>query len=99
MPLLPYLTDTPEHLEKMFTVFKALSVDYIFPATLTLFGTNPSDSKTLMLAAIRKHYPDLEQQYQKLFSYGFQPPKWYREMVDKRTLAYSEKFGLRNSIV
>jgi DNA repair photolyase len=99
MPLLPYLTDTSDYLQKMFTAFKALNVDYIFPASLTLFGTNPSDSKTLMLAAIRKHYPDLEQQYQKLYSYGFQPPKWYREMVDKRAIWFCEKFEIKNTIV
>lgn len=71
MPLLPYLTDTPEHLDKMFTAFKELGVDHIFPASLTLLGANPADSKPLIFAAIRKYFPELEDKYTKLFSYGF----------------------------
>jgi DNA repair photolyase len=99
MPLLPYITDTPEHLGEMFLTFKKLNVDYIFPATLTLFGNNPSDSKTLVLTTIKKHYPELEEKYVKLFSYGFQPPKWYREVVDKRTASFSQQFDIKNSII
>jgi DNA repair photolyase len=99
MPLLPYITDTPEHLTEMFSTFKGLAVKYILPASLTLFGTNPSDSKTLMLAAVRKHYPDLEAQYLKLYSFGFQPPKWYRDLADKRAQACCQRFGIKNSIL
>src|SRR6185295_14949818 len=40
MPLLPYITDTGEHLNKMFSTFKQTGVNYIFPASLTLFGTH-----------------------------------------------------------
>ncbi|HEX6890204.1 MAG TPA: radical SAM protein, partial [Chryseolinea sp.] len=99
MPLLPYISDTAEHLTEMLSIFKNLDVKYILPASLTLFGTNPTDSKPLMLSAIRKNYPELEAQYSKLYSYGFQPPKWYRDMVDKRAQACCQKFSLKNSIV
>lgn len=99
MPLLPYITDTPEYLTKMFSVFKELRVNYVLPASLTLFGTNPSDSKPLMFGAIRKHYPDLEEQYSKLFSFGFQPPKWYRDIVEKRTTSLCQQFGISSRIL
>lgn len=99
MPLLPYITDTIEHLTKMFEVFKGLNVKYVLPASLTLFGTNPSDSKPLVLAAVKKHYPELEAQYVKLFSYGFQAPKWYRDMVDKRANALCQQFGISRNIL
>jgi len=99
MPLLPYITDTPEHLNKMFAVFKDLNVNYILPASLTLFGMNPSDSKPLVLSAIKKHFPELEAQYTKLFSFGFHPPKWYRDIVDKRTNAFCQQFGISQSIL
>jgi DNA repair photolyase len=99
MPLLPYISDTTEHLTEMVSIFKNLGVKYILPASLTLFGTNPSDSKPLMLSAIRKNYPELEAQYLKLYSYGFQPPKWYRDMVDKRAQERCQQFNLKNCIV
>jgi DNA repair photolyase len=94
MPLLPYITDTPEYLNRMFGTFKELKVNYVLPASLTLFGTNPSDSKPLMFTAIKKHYPDLEGKYSKLFSFGFQPPKWYRDVVNKRTTSFSQQFDI-----
>ena len=99
MPLLPYITDTPEYLIKMFTTFKEINVNYILPASLTLFGNNASDSKPLVFSAIRKHYPDLEVQYSKLFSFGFQPPKWYRDMVDKRSSFLCQQFGISRNII
>ena len=99
MPLLPYITDTPEHLTKMFSTFNDIKVNYILPASLTLFGTNPSDSKPLIFGAIREHYPDLEAKYSKLFSFGFQPPKWYRDVVDKRTYALCQQFGISRNIL
>jgi DNA repair photolyase len=99
MPLLPYITDTPEYLTKMLTTFKEINVNYILSASLTLFGNNPSNSKPLVFGAIRKHYPELEEQYSKLFSYGFQPPKWYRDIVDKRTSSLCQQFGIRRNIM
>lgn len=99
MPLLPYITDTPEYLTKMFSTFKEIEVNYILPASLTLFGTNPSDSKPLMFRAVKENYPDLEAKYSKLFSFGFQPPKWYRDVVDKRTSSLCQQFSISQSLL
>ncbi len=99
MPLLPYITDTEVHLHLMFKAFKEVGVKYIFPASMTLFGEGPSDSKTLVLKAIGKHYPHLLTKYEKLFAYGFQPPVWYRNAFYKKTKELSQQYGLKTSIV
>ncbi|HEY5823112.1 MAG TPA: radical SAM protein, partial [Cyclobacteriaceae bacterium] len=48
MPLLPEITDTNEELSKMFIAFKTVGALYVMPASLTLFGNGPTDSKTLV---------------------------------------------------
>jgi DNA repair photolyase len=67
MPLLPAITDTEEHLEIMFKAFKHVGARYVMPASLTLFGNGTADSRTLVLRAVQKYYPDKEVLYQQLF--------------------------------
>lgn len=77
MPLLPYISDTAEHLEVLFSNFKKADVHYIFPASITLFGKENSDSKTLMFRAIEKHYPQLTEKYHRMFDHSDEIPKHY----------------------
>lgn len=79
MPLMPYISDTTKSLESLFSTFKKVNVAYLLPATITLFGTGPSDSKTLMFAAIKKHFPELLPKYQRLFEKGTEMPRYYRD--------------------
>lgn len=99
MPLLPYITDREESLKLMFETFQNLGIKYVFPASITLFGDGPSDSKTLMLKAIKRHYPYLVSSYEKLFAYGNQPPSWYREEFQNKVTALSQQFNLKRSII
>jgi DNA repair photolyase len=84
MPLLPYITDTEENLNKTFQIFQGVGVHYIFPASITLFGEASADSKTLVLKAVEKNYPDVAEKFRKLFSFGFQTPTWHRNSFRKR---------------
>jgi DNA repair photolyase len=99
MPLIPYVTDTGENLHHMFSVFEAIGARYIFPATLTLFGDGPADSKTLVFRAIEKHYPHLTEKYRQLFANGGQLPRWYRDAFSAKVRSLSETHGLKNSIL
>ena len=99
MPLIPYVTDTSDSLESMFRAFKDAGVHYIFPASLTLFGNGPADSKTLVFRAIEKHYPHLLEKYRKFFSYGYQMPTYYYSALEKKTNELCEKYGLKNRIL
>jgi len=99
MPLIPYVTDTGENLHHMFSTFEATGAKYIFPATLTLFGEGPADSKTLVFRAIEKHYPHLIEKYQKLFAYSGQLPRWYRDAFAAKVKSLREAHGLKNTIL
>lgn len=98
MPLIPYISDTTEHLEKMFSTFKEFGVHYIFPASITLFGNGSGDSKTLMFRAIEKHYPQLLEKYHSFFDHSNEMPKFYQQAFYKKMEEMSRKYGLRNKI-
>ena len=99
MPLIPYITDTTEQLKLAFSTFKDLEVDYIFPASITLFGDGKSASKTLMLNAIKKHFPALEEKYQRFFSQGHEMPEYYQKAFNKKMQELCLEYGLHNSIL
>jgi DNA repair photolyase len=98
MPLLPYISDTPEQLEEMFEIFKRHGTRYIFPASITLFGDGPADSKTLVFEAVRKYDPALLEKYKDLFVRGFEVPYGYSKELERRTTLLSEKYGIKNRL-
>jgi len=99
MPLLPYISDTTEQLNLSFSTFKKLGVDYILPATITLFGNEKADSKTLVLTAIKKHYPELESKYLKFFSQKNQMPVYYQNAFNKKMDELCIEYQLNSSIL
>lgn len=99
MPLIPFISDTTESLEALFSTFSRLKVDYILPAGLTLFGSEKADSKTLMLNAIAKHYPHLEEKYIRFFAHGSEMPAYYKKAFALKMDEMCRKFGLKNRII
>lgn len=99
MPLLPYITDTAQRVEHFFQVFKKEEVDYLFPASITLFGNGTADSKTLMFRAIGKHYPELLPKYQKLFGERQSPPSPYMNDLQQLFREMHLKYDLKDSLL
>jgi DNA repair photolyase len=98
MPLLPYISDNGPQLETMFRAFKQAGAQYIFPSTITLFGNGHSDSKTLVLRAVEKHYPHLLAKYKRFFAYSHTVPEFYSQAFNRKMKELSTKYGLRNSL-
>jgi DNA repair photolyase len=99
MPMLPFISDTTEHLEKMFSEFKARDAKYVMPASITLFGTERSDSKTLVLRAVEKHFPHLLEKYQKWFSTADGMPDYYRVAFGKKMHELAAKYEMPDRII
>ncbi len=99
MPLIPFITDTTESLNYMFSSFKEAKADYVMPATITLWGNGKADSKTLTMAAIHKHFPELIPKYEKFFAHSDQMPKYYQEAFYKKMKELSVEYGIRSRIV
>lgn len=99
MPLIPFISDTTEELKYAFSTFSQLGVDYVMPATITLFGNGKADGKTLMLNAIRKHYPHLEKKYISYFANGHEMPLYYRQAFSKKMIELKEKYKIPDRIL
>lgn len=99
MPLIPYISDTTEQLELAFSTFKEIGVDYVLPATITLFGEGKADSKQLMLKAINKHFPELEEKYHRFFDQSNQMPGYYRKAFKEKIAELLEDYELSDSII
>ena len=99
MPLLPFISDTGENLHRMFSTFKTAGVDYLMPATLTLFGQGRADSKTLVLNAIKKHYPDLEKRYHRYFDQSNEMPAFYQKAFYQKMKELSREYVLPDRIL
>ncbi len=99
MPLLPFITDTGENLESMFREFASIGTKYVFPATLTLYGENKADSKTLVMKAIEKHYPQLLKKYEKFFGKSGEMPRYYRDAFYSKMKELCAKHDLPDRII
>ena len=98
MPLLPHISDTGENLEKIFSKFSEIGAKYVFPATLTLFGNEKADSKTLVMNAVRKHYPHLISKYEKFFGDSNEMPQYYKNAFSLKMKSLCEKYNLPDRI-
>lgn len=99
MPLIPYVSDTTEQLHLAFSKFKEVNVDYILPATITLFGNGKAHSKTLMQNAINKHYPELKEKYERFFANGTEMPNYYKTAFRRKMNELCEEYELNNDII
>ena len=99
MPLIPYVSDTTQQLHIAFSTFKEVNVDYILPATITLFGNGKPHSKTLMLNAINKHYPELKEKYERFFANSTEMPNYYKTAFRRKMNELCEEYGLNNDII
>ena len=99
IPILPFISDTEEELEKIISSARDHGADYILVGGLTLFGKDPADSKTLYYEFLKRHYPSLIAQYQKMYGMNFFPPKKYLEELKQKAERISSKYNIRTAIL
>jgi DNA repair photolyase len=98
MPLLPLISDSLEQLDLMYSAFRDAGAHYIMPAGLTLFGTGHHDSKTLTMRAIANHFPNLFEEYERMYGNAFNPSREYQSKLSSITDALNVKYGVNNRI-
>lgn len=84
MPLLPFLTDSSDQMERMMKNYDEIGVDVVMPGGMTL---RPGINKKTYFDVIDEYYPHLKDQYFDLYSENKQsgsPRKWYAEKVHRR---------------
>ena len=98
MPLLPFITDTDEEIEKIVVAAKQYGASYILIAGLTLFGNDERDSKQLVFKYLRNNYPEVLDKYEKMYNSAYYAPGQYQQQLKKRADALCEKYKIKNSI-
>jgi DNA repair photolyase len=99
IPVLPFISDTEEELEKIISDAKQADADYILIGGLTLFGDQPADSKTLYYHFLKRYNASLISKYEKLYGKHFSPPKYYLEELKQRAEKLCLKYKIRTSIL
>lgn len=98
MPLLPFISDTDEELEKIISAAKNYGAYYVLAASLTLFGNDERDSKQLYYKFLRINYPELLERYEKMYGSVYYPSWQYQQQLKKRADSLCEKYKIKNSI-
>jgi len=98
MPLLPFLSDSEEHLDYMIKTAKEYGADFIMAAGLTLFGNGQQDCKTRYYQALEKHFPENVPKTKVLFGNSFTPSMEYQRELYLRVKKLSIKHEIRNSV-
>lgn len=99
IPVLPFLSDTDEHLDEMIKTAKDQGADFVLVGTLTLFGNKPADCKTLYYQFLEKYYPELLPKYKSLYRVFFTPSKEYQKELEEKSKRLSEKYRIKNRII
>ncbi|MBN1762124.1 MAG: radical SAM protein [Methanomicrobia archaeon] len=99
IPVLPFLSDSEEQLEAMIRTAKDYGAEFVLVGGLTLFGTEPTDSKTRYYKVLEKHFPELVPNYKSLFRIFYAPPKEYQNELEQRSKRLCERCGIRYGII
>lgn len=99
IPLLPYISDTDEEIEKIIVAAKESNADYVLAGGLTIFGYGIADSKTLFYKFLERYNASLLPRYRALYGDKFYAPFYYQQLVTAKAKKFCEKYGIRNSIL
>ena len=99
IPILPFISDSEEELEKIIIAAKEYGADYILIGGLTLFGTATADSKTLFYKFLERYDPALIPKYNHLYGQNYFASVAYQEALKQRAERLCKKHGIRNSIL
>lgn len=95
IPVLPFLSDSEERLDEMIQAAKEYGAQFVFVGGLTLFGKNPSDSKTLYFRFLERHYPDLLPKYSSMYKDFYAPPRSYEATLESTARTLCKRHGIR----
>ena len=104
MPLLPFITDTDEELEKIISAAKIYGAHYVMVASLTLFGNDVpiatgGDSRKQVFKFIKNNFPVLLKKYETMYGSVHYPSWQYQQQLKKRADILCKKYNIKNSIL
>jgi DNA repair photolyase len=99
IPVLPFISDTEDGLEKIISAAKEYEANYILAGGLTLFGNGVADSKTLFYKFLERYDQSLLAKYQQLYGSNFYTSFQYQNKLSERAKRLCKKYGIRSSIL
>lgn len=99
MPVLPFLSDSEENLDKMITEMEYYGADFVMVGGLTLFGDKSTDCKVRYFEILEKYFPEILEETKNLFRNSFAPPKSYQIALSKLSERICKKYCIKNSII
>lgn len=99
IPLLPFISDTEQEMEKIIKASKEAGADYILTGGLTLFGNDPADSKTLYHKFLERYDASLIPLYRQLYGNNFYTPFSYQDQLKEKAKKFCKKYNIQNSIL
>jgi DNA repair photolyase len=92
MPILPFLTDSEDNLEKIFALAAECQVDYVLTGTLYLRGP----TREHFFRFLEAEFPSLREQYKLLYRKGG-ADKMYKTELYRKVNRLRKKYGLSGS--
>ena len=93
MPVIPFITDTPEQIDRTLKKAKEIGIDYLIFSGMTL---KEGRQKEYFLHVLKQHYPELITEYQKIY----QSNQWgqatdqYNASIHQTFLRVAKKYKL-----
>ena len=78
IPVLPFISDSEEELERIIGAAKEFGADYIFVGALTLYGSG----KEIYYQVLGRYFPEHLPKYERLYSGRGEPPPSYRRKLE-----------------
>jgi DNA repair photolyase len=88
-PVLPFLSDSPEHLRATVRAIAAAGARSVTPLVLHL---RPG-AREWYMAWLARHHPHLVRRYETLYAGGSYAPKWYQRRVTRQVHEFAAEFG------
>ncbi|MGN1362506.1 MAG: SPL family radical SAM protein [Methanobrevibacter sp.] len=104
MPILPFISDDENTLNKTISKFSKLNIDYLLYGSLSLFGNKKSDSRCRYFNLVKKYFPEYYRKTKNLFynkntnSFNNYPPYKYQEELSRKIKFYSNIYNIPNNI-
>ena len=99
IPILPFISDTEEEMEKIISAAAEHGADYILVGGLTLFGSEPADSKTLYYRFLERYDANLIPKYNQLFKDNSYAPFAYHSNLKIISDTICKKYNIRTKIL
>jgi DNA repair photolyase len=89
-PIIPFLSDSPTHLEATVRGVAEARATHVTPIVLHL----RKGAREWYMGWLAEHHPDLMPRYEKLYSRGAYAPKAYQEEIGGRVHELARRFGI-----